>query len=308
MKDFKNILVGVDLSQGDQFVSNELPPPSTEAIERALWLAKLNSAKLRFFYALDVSAETQRLIEESQGGEQTVFDQAKRVLADLVERARSEDIDAGLEVRFGKSWLEMIRLVMCDDHDLIIAGTRHLSPVEGFLIGSTGIKLLRLCPCPVWITQPQSNEDLKSVLVAHCLRTVGDLAMDYGCAMAELHGAQLHVVHSLEFPELDSAFPSIVSAAKAAAYRSEAQQHIESQLRRFTFVQQPQIHIVTDPPDVAIMQHIKKCDIELLVMGTIARTGIAGFFTGNTAERLLPQIPCSVLAVKPPEFVSPVSV
>lgn len=307
MKDFKNILVGVDLSQGDQFVSNELPPPSVEAIERALWLAKVNSARLRFFYALDVSVATQRRIEESQGGEQTILDQAKHVLGDLVERARSENVDADLEVRFGKSWLEMIRLVMCDGHDLVVAGTRHLGAVRGFLMGSTGIKLLRLCPCPVWITQPRKDEDIRSVLVAHCLRTVGDLAMEYGCAMAELHGAQLHVVHALEFPELESAFPSVVTSLKAAAYRSEAQQHIESQLKKFKFSQQPRVHIVTDSPDFAIMQHIENCSDELLVMGTIARTGIAGFFTGNTAERLLPQIPCSVLAVKPPEFVSPVS-
>lgn len=44
MKQFKNILVGVDLSQGDRLVSDELPPPTLEAIERALWLAKLNSS------------------------------------------------------------------------------------------------------------------------------------------------------------------------------------------------------------------------------------------------------------------------
>lgn len=307
MKKFKNILVGVDLSPGDQFISNELPPPSAEAIERALWLAKEHSARLRFFYALDVSAATQRLIEESQGGNQTVLDQAKHVLGGLVERARSENVDADLEVRFGKSWLEMIRLVMCDGQDLVVAGTRHLGKVRGFLMGSTGIKLLRLCPCPVWITQPRKDKEIKSVLVAHCLQTVGDLAMEYGCAMAELHGAQLHVVHSLAFPELYSGLPTVVSAAKAAAYRSEAQQHITSQLKKFTFAQQPKIHILSDPPELAVMQFIEKCDIELLVMGTIARTGIAGFFTGNTAERLLPRIPCSVLAVKPPEFVSPVS-
>jgi nucleotide-binding universal stress UspA family protein len=41
-------------------------------------------------------------------------------------------------------------------------------------------------------------------------------------------------------------------------------------------------------------------------MGTIARAGIPGVITGNTAERLLPSIPCSMLAVKPADFVSPV--
>jgi nucleotide-binding universal stress UspA family protein len=43
-------------------------------------------------------------------------------------------------------------------------------------------------------------------------------------------------------------------------------------------------------------------------MGTVGRTGIRGLITGNTAERLLPQIPCSMLAVKPTGFESPITI
>ena len=46
---------------------------------------------------------------------------------------------------------------------------------------------------------------------------------------------------------------------------------------------------------------------ELIVMGTVGRTGIPGFFIGNTAETILNQIDCSVLTVKPHGFVSPVT-
>lgn len=46
---------------------------------------------------------------------------------------------------------------------------------------------------------------------------------------------------------------------------------------------------------------------DLVVMGTVARTGIAGFFIGNTAETILNQLSSSVLAIKPPEFMTPVS-
>ena len=42
-------------------------------------------------------------------------------------------------------------------------------------------------------------------------------------------------------------------------------------------------------------------------MGTLARTGVAGLFIGNTAETILEQLTCSVLAIKPPGFVSPVT-
>ena len=52
---------------------------------------------------------------------------------------------------------------------------------------------------------------------------------------------------------------------------------------------------------------MKQYDIDLLVMGTVARSGIPGLVIGNTAERLLPQVPCSLLAVKPAGFESPVT-
>jgi nucleotide-binding universal stress UspA family protein len=53
------------------------------------------------------------------------------------------------------------------------------------------------------------------------------------------------------------------------------------------------------------LDHIERYDVELLVMGTVAREGIPGLITGNTAERLLPHIPCLVLAVKLEGFTSP---
>ena len=52
----------------------------------------------------------------------------------------------------------------------------------------------------------------------------------------------------------------------------------------------------------------RQLDADLVVMGTVGRTGIAGLFIGNTAEMVLEQVQCSVLAVKPPGFVSPVQV
>ena len=46
--------------------------------------------------------------------------------------------------------------------------------------------------------------------------------------------------------------------------------------------------------------------INLLVMGTVARDGVSGLIIGNTAETVLDVVRCSVLAVKPPGFVSPI--
>jgi nucleotide-binding universal stress UspA family protein len=47
--------------------------------------------------------------------------------------------------------------------------------------------------------------------------------------------------------------------------------------------------------------------VDLVVMGTVARSGITGMVTGNSAEQILSRIQCSVLALKPDDFVSPVT-
>jgi nucleotide-binding universal stress UspA family protein len=59
-------------------------------------------------------------------------------------------------------------------------------------------------------------------------------------------------------------------------------------------------------PDESIVDLANRELVELIVMGTVSRTGLAGFFIGNTAEKVLHSIDCSVLAVKPEGFVTPV--
>ncbi len=57
----------------------------------------------------------------------------------------------------------------------------------------------------------------------------------------------------------------------------------------------------------AIIKLAKSKAIDLLVMGTVCRTGIAGFIIGNTAEKVLSEVNCSVLTVKPEGFITPVT-
>lgn len=60
-------------------------------------------------------------------------------------------------------------------------------------------------------------------------------------------------------------------------------------------------------PREAIPGLARELKADLVVMGTVARTGIAGFIIGNTVESILDDIGCSELAVKPDGFVSPVA-
>jgi nucleotide-binding universal stress UspA family protein len=51
---------------------------------------------------------------------------------------------------------------------------------------------------------------------------------------------------------------------------------------------------------------VQREHVDLLVLGTVCRTGVPGFLIGNTAERILNQGNCSVLTGKPDGFLTPV--
>lgn len=98
-----------------------------------------------------------------------------------------------------------------------------------------------------------------------------------------------------------------VSAECKQAYLDEAEQHIQSQLDAADLPRPAKLQFVVEPPDSAIMHCIEQHSADIVAMGALCRTGITGFITGNTAKRLVPRIPCSLLVVEPPGFESPVS-
>ena len=57
-------------------------------------------------------------------------------------------------------------------------------------------------------------------------------------------------------------------------------------------------------PFLEIIRQVLRQKHDLVIMGTVCRTGVAGFFIGNTAENVLQQVDCSVLTVKPEEVRS----
>jgi nucleotide-binding universal stress UspA family protein len=67
------------------------------------------------------------------------------------------------------------------------------------------------------------------------------------------------------------------------------------------------VESVYGEPEEAIARFVESHGIDVVVMGTVARTGIAGVVMGNTAERVLQRLRGSVLAVKPPGFQTQVT-
>jgi universal stress protein E len=90
-----------------------------------------------------------------------------------------------------------------------------------------------------------------------------------------------------------------------AERRAAAVAEIESQLPE-SLREAAELHVGLTSPSNAILACVDRLNPDLVVMGTISRAGIAGLSVGNTAERMLGHLDCSLLTVKPADFVCPV--
>ena len=67
------------------------------------------------------------------------------------------------------------------------------------------------------------------------------------------------------------------------------------------------VHLIKGEAGKVIPERAERKRADLIVMGTLSRSGVRGFLIGNTAEKILQKVDCSVLAVKPDGFVTPVN-
>ncbi|NNE00474.1 MAG: universal stress protein [Pirellulaceae bacterium] len=62
------------------------------------------------------------------------------------------------------------------------------------------------------------------------------------------------------------------------------------------------VHVVKGRTADVVSDFVRDNAVDLVVMGTVARAGLAGLLMGNTSENILDRINCSVLAIKPYSF------
>lgn len=148
-------------------------------------------------------------------------------------------------------------------------------------------------------------------------RDIVDLAGSL--ALSEL--AELHVVSAWDTLGEGLLRSSVVASPEdeVATYVEHAGQHHAARLadlmreltgllgREAMDYLKPHVHLVKGWARREIPGLAERLSVDLMVMGTVARTGVRGFIMGNTAESILQQAKCSVLAIKPQGFTTPVA-
>lgn len=126
--------------------------------------------------------------------------------------------------------------------------------------------------------------------------------VDYACALAEKFDAELHVLHVLQdlvamVPEPGLAYPP------PGDYMTELRESAEQALQQ---VVDPQwaagksvVRVTRQgPPFLEIIRYARENEVDLIVMGTHGRTGLAHMLLGSVAEKVVRKSPCPVLTVR----------
>jgi len=312
---FQNLLVGVDFEHGGPLGSGHLSPVVDDTVRTATWLAEIAKAPLTFFTAVDFPLDSRDMdlaVDDPRHLPRALVESAQDALAQLVRGAQAKGISAQAEVDLGKGWIEIIRHVLAHRHDLVIVGTRNLHGIERLLLGGTSRRLMRNCPSAVWVVRPNPAPSVSNILVASDLHAESEKALRAASALASLTGAKVHLVHAIDYPldrlwfrHIDARTENYHHRLLSAAHRTLEQQVAKLGAAGATV----EVEVVdgTRGADLAILRYIEAQQIDLLVMGTVGRGGLAGVFIGNTAERLAQQAPCSILAVKADDFQCPVA-
>jgi len=139
---------------------------------------------------------------------------------------------------------------------------------------------------------------------------LNDKVYSLACAVSRQHEARLSVLHAWKMK--DEALLRVRLKSKVLdTFVQSTYDHRKLLLSKFlkqfrTTDIEKDVHLIKGAAPEAVGEFIAENDVDLVVMGTIARSGLFGLIIGNTAEKILEKIECSVLALKPYGFKCPI--
>jgi nucleotide-binding universal stress UspA family protein len=124
-------------------------------------------------------------------------------------------------------------------------------------------------------------------------------ALEAAFGLASEMTVKLYIVHVVEIPAvaappMASVVPPVDQLYKAAKERLDGLVP-----ENFKYDMAIETVVLTGTPAAAISEFAKDKDVDIIVVGTHGRKGLARVLMGSTAEALLREAPCQVLVVKP---------
>lgn len=300
-------------------VATDFSPHAAAALKQAVWLAGQSGATITLAHALpdlrrvvhsaSIQAKLDLLYGEGEQFEREVRRRSDGQLRQAISDLGATGLDMAFETLLGEPFVELTHAVQAEGYDLVLAGTRGLSAWEKVFLGSTAKRLVRKCPAGVWIVKAEHVGAPRIVLAPTDFSDVSLKAIAKGLWVARQADAQLHLLHVIDSADVPEDIVSHVP--EGSSLRREINEEAKTRLDAFLnslSVDRSRIHIHLSwgTPWKEIERMAQHLSVDLIAMGTVGRSGIQGLLLGNTAEKVLGACDCSILTVKPDDFVSPI--
>ncbi|KAF7766732.1 universal stress protein E [Pseudoalteromonas undina] len=306
METIKRIIAVIDPTKDDQ-----------NALARSIDLAKKSGASITAFMTVyDFSYEMTTMLsgDEREAMRQAVLKDRELWLKDLISPYQNINIDTQV-IWHNRPYEAIINTVINDKYDLVIKGTHQHGALKAVIFTPTDWHLVRKCPTPVlfvkdmqWPAQGNILAAVNAVSENEQHLSLNKRIIKDAQFLCELANAKLNLVNAypatpvniaIEIPEFN---PGLYN-------ESVKKHHIEStnELANEFNLTSDQCFIEEGLPEDVIPDVASRLNSELVVIGTVGRTGLSAALVGNTAEHVIDSLDCDVLALKPDGYVSPLA-
>lgn len=303
-----SFLVVIDPSRDDQ-----------PALERAAHLARCTGIPLTLFLSIfDFSYEMTAMLsqDEREAMRNGVLAQRQQWLEQLAAPLIDEGINVAIKVVWhNRPYESIIDYTLENPIDYIIKSTHAHDKVKSVIFTPTDWHLLRKAPVPVLLVKendwPAQGNIIAAVNVAaedEQHQELNQRIVENAVKLAKVINANVHLVNgypgtpvniAIELPDFD-----------AHAYNQSIKEHhqirIEQLAKQFE-IPETQCHVKEGLAEDVIPELAAELNAELVMLGTVGRSGISAALIGNTAEHVIDSLDCDLVAFKPKDFECPLA-
>lgn len=206
------------------------------------------------------------------------------MLDGLVERATAAEQEAASEIEWAEDWAsQAVQAAARCGASMIFNNSTDHDPMARERMQTSDWTLLRHAPCPVLMVKNFHDWQNRKVLAA-----INPAATE------SAHVKLNHQITSLA-TELGQTYGS--SAHYVIAFQDLNHAPRGDKVAKDCGVATDQVHIRLGKAAEVIRDVAQELDVDLIIVGTVARDGIKGRVIGNTCERLLDQTHSDVLVL-----------
>jgi universal stress protein E len=279
----------------------------TPALKRARVLAKTCGAELQIhLYVQHRAIDVLRHINKDVAGmaQESALFHCREWLDEMIYDLNTTGITASGRVYWENRDAESILVNALNWRpDLLIKDAGKATALRALLPVSVDHDLLRMCPFPLYLVHGGGPGLPRKVIAAvdptHPWHSAG------GLNEKVMRAAMEFALQADACLELFSAFGIDAHSVRANdEYELQRQQHknaLEKLVRKFG-VAPEHVHVFYGEPAPTLAQQVFISGAELLVIGSLCRLGLKRFVAGSVADRLVDEVACDLLALKPAGF------